>query len=181
MVELALAAILTTNFARVVPHVTEERRQIVAQDIVEVVQEDMRNGVLKSSMDLNDAVSMLAAAVTIESGLRDVVENCRSNGDGGKSIGLGQVMRGPNWEGHTRAEICASRKLQLQLSLHVIDRCWERTPNGAAAFRCYTSGNAAIHSRVARTEHSLYAKIKKDIVKSNLILASQSCMQARNN
>lgn len=167
MLELALAAILTSTFGHVVPHITEDRRQDVAQDIINVVTDDMKNGVLRSKIDFNDAVMMLTAAVTIESGLRESVEDCKSTGDGGKSVGLGQVMKGPNWEGHTRSEICSSRKLQLQLSLHVIDRCWERTPNGAAAFRCYTSGDAATHSRVARIEYNLYSKIKKDLKKAS--------------
>ena len=107
-----------------------------------------------------DAVAMVAAVATHESGLRVSVEKCHQNGDGGLSIGLGQVMQGPAWGGHTRKEICSSRKLQLKLALRVLDLCWSKTPNHEATFRCYAAGDAKKFSYSARNQFALYTKIR---------------------
>lgn len=137
----------------------KERVEKVSKDMVAVVEEDFSQGKIKSNISMHHAFSMLAAAATIESGLRESVELCKVNGDGGRSIGLGQVMQGPNWEGKSKKDICGNRKLQLQLSLHVIDRCWAVTPEPAAAFRCYTAGDHRINSSTAKKEFELYKKI----------------------
>jgi hypothetical protein len=147
----------------ILPKTSQERLSVVAEDIVSVVDDETSNKLLKSTIKRDQAIAMIAAAVTHESGFSEKVENCKINGDGGKSIGLGQVMIGQNWEGHTRKEICSDRKLQLRLALHVIDRCWQRTPNGAAAFRCYTSGDSSKDSRTAKREYETYKKIKASL------------------
>jgi hypothetical protein len=161
MTNLATALILV--MAQSAPSIGQDRLKVVTEDIVAVVDDEMNNGGLKSKIARADAISMLAAAVTAESGVREDVETCKVSGDGGKSVGLGQVMRGANWEGHSKKEICNDRKLQLKLALHVIDRCWVRTPRGDAAFRCYTSGDASKNSYVAMREYNLYRKYHKSV------------------
>lgn len=165
MTNLATALVLVLH--TVLPKTSQDRLRVVTEDMVAVVKEEISNGGLKSTISEKEALTMLAAAVTHESGFRESVENCRVNGDGGKSIGLGQVMIGQNWEGHTRKEICSSRKLQLKLALHVIDRCWLRTPRADASFRCYTSGDAAKDSHAAKKEASIYRKIKAALDKQD--------------
>lgn len=161
----ALALALQT----MLPTVKVDRVNAVTDDMFAVVQEES-NSVKGLSMQDETAVALLAAVVVNESGMRESVEKCRINGDGGKSIGLGQVMKGVNWEGYTREQICSNRKLQLKLALHVLDRCWARTPQAAPALRCYTSGSAATDSTAARKELKTYYKLSSIIssVKSKL-------------
>lgn len=151
-----LAATLAIVLHAIVPSVSEERTNAIAEDMVRVVETEAND----KRLDLVDSVSMLAAAAIHESGLRESVENCRNAGDGGRSVGLGQVMRGPNWEGYTRAEICGSRKLQLQLALHTIGRCDVKGRSKEAIFRCYTSGSAGVDSAAARSEYKLYLNVR---------------------
>jgi hypothetical protein len=139
-----------------VPLIAKERIDTVTADIVDVVFHDVDDGL---HIDSIDAVAMLSSVVVNESGLKEAVEACKVSGDKGKSIGLGQVMIGKNWEGHTRSEICADRKLQLKLVLHVLDRCWLRTQNAGAVFRCYTAGDAAIKSAIAEAEFKTYSRV----------------------
>lgn len=155
---------------------TPARIKVVSEDIVEVVREDFENKKLKSTIAFKDAVAMLAAAATHESGLRVSVENCHHNGDNGKSLGLGQVMRGPNWEGHSQKEICGNRKLQLKLALHVLDRCWEGTPNHEAAFRCYAAGDAKKFSWSARNQHLMFKKIREGLDKDIVFVHASSIL-----
>ena len=155
---------------------TPARIKVVSEDIVEVVREDFENKKLKSTIAFKDAVAMLAAAATHESGLRVSVENCHHNGDNGKSLGLGQVMRGPNWEGHSQKEICGNRKLQLRLALHVLDRCWEGTPNHEAAFRCYAAGDAKKFSWSSRNQHLMFKKIREGLDKDMVFVHASSIL-----
>ena len=154
----ALALALQT----MLPSINVDRVNAVTDDMFTVVREES-NSEKKLSMEQDTAIALLAAVVVNESGMRESVEKCKTNGDGGKSIGLGQVMKGINWEGHTRAQICSNRKLQLKLALHVLDRCWSRTPQAAPTFRCYTSGSAAVDSHAANRGHKLYLKLSKVI------------------
>ena len=145
------------------PYVSQQRIDDVMKDVVSVVKSQHETGSLKSSMTPDDSLTMLTAAIVIESGLKEDVEKCKLVGDQGRSLGLGQVMRGQNWEGHTREEICNDRKLQLELALHVIDRCWVRTPRPDAAFRCYAAGDAAKKSKTAWREYSVHLRLKESL------------------
>lgn len=152
------------------------RIKVVSEDIVDVVREDFESKKLKSTIAFKDAVAMLAAAATHESGLRVSVENCYHTGDGGRSVGLGQVIKGPNWEGHTKEQICSSRKLQLKLALHVLDRCWEGTPNHEAAFRCYAAGDAKKFSWSSRNQHLMFKKIREGLDKDIVFVHASSIL-----
>lgn len=163
MTSLTTALVLVLHAS--LPKIDEERLRAVTDDMIAVVEDESKNSLFKSNIKSDEALAMLTAAVLNESGFSADVENCKINGDGGKSIGLGQVMRGQNWEGHSRKNICSDRKLQLRLALHVIDKCWSRTPRPDAAFRCYTSGDAAKDSKTARREYNSYRKFKNVIDK----------------
>jgi len=158
MIKLATTA-LTLVLHIAVPGLSKERLDSVVKDMVIVVDEEFDGKGLKSNIQKQDALAMLAAAATNESGLWESVENCKIVGDAGKSIGLTQLMSGPSWEGHSRKEICGNRKLQFKLALHVFDRCWEKSPHADAAFRCYTSGDHKKYSNAARNEHALYKRL----------------------
>lgn len=164
MTNLAIALMIALQTT--VPHVSTDRLKVVSQDMVSVVNEEFANKTLKSNISEEEALHMLAAVAVGESALRRDIETCKVSGDGGKSVGLGQVMRGPNWKGLTRSQICQNRQVQLRLSLHVIDLCWLRNPSADATFRCYTSGDPSKESYAARNELSLYKKIKRDVLRS---------------
>ena len=155
-----LATALVLVLQQVVPTVPQERIKAVTEDMVTVVEQDHTNHVLKSDMSSKDSLALLTGVIVVESGLRVDVENCKASGDGGRSIGLGQVMSGPNWEGHSRKEICSDRKLQLRLALHVLDTCWAKTPQPDAALRCYVAGDASRYSWTARRELEVYKKAR---------------------
>lgn len=161
MTELTKVLVLTLQ--TMLPSVDPSRVDAVTQDIAAVVQEEISNETLTSSIEKTQALAMLTAAVFVESGFKKSIEKCEVTGDGGKSVGLGQVMVGQNWKGYSKKEICKDRKLQLRLALHVIDKCWVRTPRPAAAFRCYAAGDAAVNSTTAENELVAYAKFKKII------------------
>jgi hypothetical protein len=155
-----LVATLAAVLHATVPSVSVDRVNAIAEDMVSVVEAEHTSD---KRLDSASSLAMLAAVAIHESGLRESVENCKAAGDGGKSIGLGQVMRGPNWEGHTRQEICSSRKLQLQLALHTIDRCNTKGRSMESVFRCYTSGNPSFDSAAARSEHKLFLNLRSSI------------------
>lgn len=161
MTNLAIALVLALQAA--MPGTNQDRLKVVSEDMVSVVNEEFRNATLKSDIQESEALAMLAAVAVGESGLRKDIENCKTTGDGGRSVGLGQVMIGPNWKGYTRRQICGDRKIQFRLSLHVIDLCWARTHSTSGVFRCYTAGDPRKDSYSARHEYSTYNGIKHNV------------------
>lgn len=161
MTNLAIALVLALQSA--MPGTNQDRLKVVSEDMVSVVNEEFRSATLKSDIREAEALAMLAAVVVGESGLRKDIETCKTTGDGGRSVGLGQVMIGPNWKGYTRRQICNDRKIQLRLSLHVIDLCWQRTHTPAGVFRCYTAGDPRKDSYSARHELSMYSGISRNV------------------
>lgn len=158
MTNLATALIFVLQ--TMVPNISKDRLKAVTDDMVTVVDEEFDGKEMKSTLSKHDALAMLAAVAAHESGLRESVENCKFAGDAGKSVGLTQLMQGPNWEGRSRKEICGNRKMQYKLALHVLDRCWQSKPTTAAVFRCYAAGDHKIDSWAARNEHSMYKKLR---------------------
>jgi len=147
-----------------------DRVESVTTDLVQVIEEEAASDQgLEVSTEV--ASAMLAGAIAHESGLQESAENCKPSGvgDGGRSVGLGQVMNGINWEGHSRTEICSDRKLQLRLSLRVLNRCIGRSPQPEFVFRCYTAGDGGVHSKAARSEYYFFTRILKNINDLKLI------------
>jgi hypothetical protein len=187
MNEIAIALALIFQQIHALKFVENERIKDISVDIIAVVDKDIATNQLKSNMSRLDAISAVSGAIIGESSFSEKVEHCKHAGDGGKSIGLGQVMRGKNWEGWKRMEICTSRQLQIRLALHVLDRCWLRTPNARATFKCYTSGDAGKDSTVARVENRYCTKIKAALMTSlitpviDLPIARQEFADSRSN
>ena len=161
MTNLAIALMLALQSA--LPGISQDRLRVVSIDMVSVVNNEFSSGTLQSKLAKEEALPMLAAVAVGESSLRRDVEDCKVAGDGGKSVGLGQVMRGPNWKGYKRSEICSNRKIQLKLALHVLDACWQRTPEATAVFRCYTSGDPRKSSYAARHEYATYRRVRTHV------------------
>lgn len=157
MSQLVTALVLALQ--TMLPSIDADRIKSVTNDVFAVVKQEASS---KRGLQLehDTAVAMLTSVIINESGMRESVETCKITGDGGLSIGLGQVMRGPNWEGHSKKEICSNRKLQLTLALHVLDRCWAGSTRADSTFRCYTSGSSAMKSAAADKELKTYLKIK---------------------
>jgi len=173
MTNLAIALMLALQAA--LPGVSQDRLRVVSEDMVSVVNNEFSRGTLRSSLTQEDALPMLAAVAVGESALRRDIENCKVAGDGGKSVGLGQVMRGPNWKGYSRKEICGNRKIQLKLALHVLDACWQRSPEATSTFRCYTSGDPSKSSYAARHEYSTYKRVHTKVSSQISTQKIQTC------
>lgn len=173
MTNLAIALLLALQSS--LTNLSQDRLSVISEDMVSVVDREFSLQKMKSSISQDQALPILAAVATVESGLRHDIERCKTTGDGGRSVGLGQVMRGPNWLGFTKKEICGSRYLQLKLALHVIDECWYRSPHADAALRCYTSGNPDKNSYIARKEHETYLAIERKIHRSIASQSLQAC------
>lgn len=65
---------------------------------------------------------MLVALAKHESEFLASVDTCARRGDAGRSISMFQILRGPNWGGHTAEEICGERKLAVKLATHLLAR-----------------------------------------------------------
>lgn len=65
---------------------------------------------------------MLVALAKHESEFLASVDSCARRGDAGRSITLFQILRGPNWGGHTAEEICGDRKLAIKLTIRLLAR-----------------------------------------------------------
>jgi hypothetical protein len=174
MTNLAIALMFALQVS-LTNNVSQDRLRVVSQDMVSVVEEEFSKGSLRSTLTQADALSMLAAVAVGESSLRSDIENCKTTGDGGRSVGLGQVMRGPNWKGHSRSEICTSRRLQLRLALHVLDACWQRTPKADASFRCYTAGDPNKNSYAASHEYKTFKKVRSSMNNVMMTQNVQAC------
>lgn len=168
-----------TALQMTVTGVNQDRLKIISQDMISVVEQEFTSSTLRSGISKEEAVHVLAAVAVGESNLRPDIETCKVTGDGGRSVGLGQVMRGPNWKGMTRSQICNNRQAQLRLSLHVIDMCWEKNANANAALRCYTSGNPYKDSYAARHELALYRKISRIVSRNILEQKIRTCSFAQ--
>lgn len=155
-----LATALVLALQPMLPYISRARLRDVSEDMIAVVDEEFEKKNVAGSVDKKDALAALAAVAVHESGLRLDVEKCKVAGDAGRSIGLGQIMLGPNWGGHTKKEICGSRKLQLQLSLRTLARCWAQSPRMDAGFRCYASGDAFRYSHAAKSELNIFKKLR---------------------
>jgi len=99
----------------------------IANDISEAAS--ARQGELFQGTGADVALGMMLVAIAHhESGFLAAVDTCTRRGDAGRSISLFQILRGPNWEGHSAAEICGDRKLAVKLAVNVLVRPLKFTP-----------------------------------------------------
>jgi len=93
----------------------------IAQDISEAAS--ARQAEIFKGGGADVALGMMLVAIAHhESGFLSSVDTCTRRGDTGRSISLFQILRGPNWEGHSAEEICGNRKLAIRLALNVLVR-----------------------------------------------------------
>lgn len=93
----------------------------IANDIAAVV-ESRQNQVFTGDGGGVALAMMLVAIAKHESEFHAAVDSCARRGDGGRSITLFQILRGPNWAGHKAEEICADRRLAVQLTVDLLAR-----------------------------------------------------------
>lgn len=109
------------------------------------------------------ALALVAIARTESLHFDERVLDCRITGDGGRSVSAFQLMRGPNWQGHAREELCPSSALAAQLALDVLAgnaaRCNGTGPAGW--FRGYASGSCAVRSDVATWQCQTWERLAK--------------------
>lgn len=103
---------------------------------------------------------MLAGLAYNESLFRPEVDDCRVRGALGE-ITIWQLIPGPNWAGHSMAEICGNRKLGATLALGVLVRARRQTRTVTGLFRAYTSGKAWVDSEQARERDRTYGTVCK--------------------
>jgi hypothetical protein len=116
---VVLAAMLTVvkgSTSNETPRLTS-----IAQDISEAAS--ARQAEIFHGGGADVALGMMLVAIAHhESGFLASVDTCTRRGDTGRSISLFQILRGPNWEGHSAEEICGNRKLAIRLALNVLVR-----------------------------------------------------------
>src|SRR5262245_64458480 len=97
------------------------RLSSIAHDISAVVSAHEKEVFAGEGGDVALAM-MLVALAKHESEFHEDVDSCKRRGDVGRSISLFQILRGPNWAGHTDSEICGDRKLAVKLTIRLLAR-----------------------------------------------------------
>jgi hypothetical protein len=141
----------------------ELRYDSIADDIAAVVSDPEETPLFDGEAGREATGLLLASIAWHESAFRrdvDVCKGTRSKGDHGRSIGLLQLMSGPNYEGHKAKEICADRKLAIRLGLHVLQRA-KSTCGGPPRrwLQSYAAGGCGIRSNVSRDVCVAYERV----------------------
>ena len=137
MVDLLSPSVQVRSYLREPVHDAELRYDAIADDISTILSDETEPLLFTGPAGREATGLLLATIAWHESGFRKDVDTCTgalSRGDNGRSVGLLQVMRGPNYEGHTAKEICGDRRLAIRLGLHVLNRaketCQRMSPRG---------------------------------------------------
>lgn len=150
MIEILLTAVLSLTYHPTVKSDLDRLKEI-ASDVRNVVEDE---GTLFEGPKAEEATELALWAVMYnESGLRRDVELCKgshSRGDHGSSVGLPQLFKGPNWEGHSAEAICSDRNLQITLALHVLQKA-KRCGSVSGMFGGYNAGDCIITGTSRRT------------------------------
>jgi hypothetical protein len=117
----------------------------------------------KGPADREATAILLSAVAWHESGFRKDVDICkgvRSKGDKGRSVGLLQVMKGRNYEGHSALEICQDRRLAIRLGLHVLRRAKETCHGGPRVWlQSYAAGGCSVPSSSSRDACAAFERV----------------------
>jgi hypothetical protein len=154
MIDLLHPSIQMRSYVREPLADAQRRYEAIADDISAVVMDESEAPLFAGPAGREATGALLSAIAWHESGFRkdvDVCKGARSKGDNGRSIGLLQVMSGPNYEGHSASEICDDRRLAIRLGLHVLRRAKESC-HGAPRnwIQSYAAGGCGIRSNVSR-------------------------------
>jgi hypothetical protein len=141
----------------------ETRYASIADDIAAVVSDPDEEPLFDGDAGREATGLMLAAIAWHESAFRRDVDICKgahSRGDHGRSIGLLQLMSGPNYEGHSAKDICADRKLAIRLGLHVLRRAKSTCAGSPRRWlQSYAAGGCGIRSNVSRDVCRAYERV----------------------
>ena len=139
------------------------RYESIAEDISAVAMDESEPPLFKGAAGREATAILLSAVAWHESGFRKDVDICkgiRSKGDNGLSVGLLQVMRGRNYEGHSAKEICDDRKLGIRLGLHVLRRAKETCSGGPRLWlQSYAAGFCNIDSSSSRDKCAAFERV----------------------
>ena len=154
MIDLLHPSVQLRSYIREPLADAQTRYESIAEDITAVVM-DENEPPLFSGPAAREATGVLLSAIAWhESGFRkdvDVCKGIRAKGDNGRSVGLLQVMAGPNYEGHSSREICQDRKLAIRLGLHVLRRAKDACKGGPRSWlQSYAAGGCGTKSASAR-------------------------------
>ena len=170
---LVLAAILSVAKG---PAAREpDRLKAIAQDIAGAVQEHDKKVFRGDGGDLATSL-MLVAIAKHESEFHAKVDDCSRRGDLGRSITLFQLLRGPNWGGHSDRAICDDRKLAVRLAIDLLARPMLRglraTPQMIA--NAYATGSPGLATPASREICKVWEGLAREVK-----LPRASCGAAR--
>ncbi len=164
MVDLLHPSVQVRSYFREPLAEAERRYDSIADDIAAILSDDSEPLLFTGPAGREATGLLLATIAWHESGFRKDVDTCTgalSRGDNGRSVGLLQVMRGPNYEGHTAKEICSDRQLAIRLGLHVLHRaknaCNRMSPRGWV--QSYTAGYCSWNTASARSICSMFQRV----------------------
>lgn len=165
MYELLHPRVQARGYLREPVEEARARYAAIADDIAAVASEPDEAPLFDGPGGREATALLLASIAWHESAFRKDVDACegiRARGDHGRSIGLLQVMAGPNHEGHDPQEICRDRRLAIRLGLHVLRRA-RATCGGAprAWLQSYAAGGCSIRSNAARDVCEAFEKVGK--------------------
>jgi hypothetical protein len=163
MIDLLHPSVQLRSYLREPLSDAEQRYESIAEDITAVVM-DPDEAPLFDGPAAREATGVLLSAIAWhESGYRKDVDVCRggrSKGDNGRSVGLLQVMAGPNYEGHKAREICEDRQLAIRLGLHVLRRAKDACHGGPRSWlQSYAAGGCGIRSASSRDVCSAFERV----------------------
>ncbi len=139
------------------------RYESIAEDISAVAMDENEPPLFKGPAGREATAVLLSAVAWHESGFRKDVDICkgvRSKGDNGLSVGLLQVMKGRNYEGHSAMEICQDRRLAIRLGLHVLRRAKETCRGGPRLWlQSYAAGFCGVDSSSSRDACAAFERV----------------------
>jgi len=141
----------------------ELRYESIAEDISAVAMDENEPPLFKGPAGREATAILLSAVAWHESGFRKDVDICKgilSKGDKGRSVGLLQVMKGRNYEGHSATEICQNRRLAIRLGLHVLRRAKETCHGGPRLWlQSYAAGGCGVRSSSSRDACAAFERV----------------------
>jgi hypothetical protein len=154
MIDLLHPSVQARAYVRESLEEAEARYDSIADDIAQIASDPDEEPLFDGEAGREATGVLLTAIAWHESAFRrdvDICKGARSKGDHGRSIGLFQLMSGPNYEHHSAKEICADRKLAIRLGLHVLRRAKTTCGGGPRLWlQSYAAGGCGIRSNSAR-------------------------------
>lgn len=106
-------------------------------------------------------VYALVAISAEESSFDPKVRDCRRKGDGGKSISVFQLYRGPGRGGHSEKEICEDPVLAARLAINILD--WYRGEySSQRIFNGYATGVANIGNYASSVQDGSFRRLLRE-------------------